>query len=271
MEFPIRIAVTLPIFEEFARVAGGPNVEVISLIPAGADPHTYEFTDGDIQRMKGVDFFYLNGAGLDSRLQGVIEANRDEESHVIPFAPNVLSPQGDGRTAEEAGDNPHLWLDPSLAYVYVEIVADELIIYDGIHQDVYDAEFTEFKHGMLDFQDEIYVQLQAVPFERRNLITLHNSFDHFARKFDLGVAGYAGEMPADPSGDAVDRLVALVHDQSIPAVFTEYGYDNGVMSQVAAAAGVPMCTLYSDIVDGALTYEQMMRANADEIVRCLTE
>lgn len=269
LELPIRIAVTLPLFEEFAREAGGDNVEVISLIPAGADPHSYEFTEEDIQRMKGIDFFYLNGAGLDSRLQDIIEANRDEDAHVIPFAPNILSPRMDGHTAEQAGDNPHLWLDPSLAYVYVEIVDDELIIYDGIREAVYNEKFEQFKQRMLDLQQDLYAKLQAIPPERRKLVTLHNFLEHFARKFDLVVAGYAGEAPASPPTDAVQHLSALVRDQGIPAVFAEYGYDNGLMSQVAVAAGVRMCTLYSEIFDGSLSYEQVMRANADEIVRCL--
>lgn len=269
LDLPIRIAVTLPLLEEFAREAGGESVEVISLIPPGADPHSYEFTTEDILRMKNIDFFFLNGAGLDSRLQDVIEANRDEDSHVIPFAPNMLSPQGDGRTAEQAGDNPHLWLDPSLAFVYVEIVDDELIIYDGIRQALYDAKFNEFKQKMLGLQAELYAQLQALPAERRKLVTLHNSFDHFARKLDLEVAGFAADTPTESPADAVDRLATLVRDQAIPAVFAEYGYDDGIISQVAETAGVPVCTLYSDIVDGGLTYEQAMRANADEIVRCL--
>ncbi len=270
MELPIRIAVTLPLFEDFASEAGGGNVEVISLIPPGADPHTYELTAQDIEKMKGVDFFFLNGLGLDSRLQDVIEANRDEGSYVIPFAPNTLSPAGAGRTAEQAGDNAHLWLDPSLAYVYVEIVADELVIYDGIRKDTYDANFGDFKERMLDFQDEIYAQLQGVPAERRKIITQHNSFEHFARKFELESTGHLVDAPgASPAPDAVARLVQTVQEQGIPAVFAENGYDTALMQQVADQAGVQLCTLYSDIVETTLTYEQMMRANADEIVRCL--
>ena len=132
-ELPIRIAVTLPLFEEFAKVAGGEYVDVISLIPPGADPHSYTLTDTAV--LKGIDFFFLNGLGLDSRFKDVFESNRDEVSYVIPFAPNTLSPQGGGLTEEQAGDNAHMWLDPSLAYVYVEIVVDEMVIYDGIRQD----------------------------------------------------------------------------------------------------------------------------------------
>jgi ABC-type Zn uptake system ZnuABC Zn-binding protein ZnuA len=91
-------------------------------------------------------------------------------------------------------------------------------------------------------------------------------FERFAR-FDCGGSVRSGQ--SGKPGDAVERLAQLFRDQGIAAVFSEHGYDDIVMGQVAAAAGVPLCTLYSDIMDGAMTYEQMMHANADEIVRCL--
>lgn len=269
MELPIRIAVTLPLFEYFAVAGGLDNVEVISLIPQGADPHSYEFTPDDIERMKGVDFFFLNSLGLDSRLKDVIEANRDETAYVVPFAPNILSPGNPSITAEQAGDNPHLWLDPSLASVYVEIVVDELDIYDGINSQYYDTNFAEFKQWMVQLQDEIYALLLQVPDSPRRLVTHHDSFKHFAREFDMKEPAFAVTAPGDAPRDAVARLSRLVREEGIPAVFAEYGYDRTVMDQVGAQAGVPVCTLYSDIVNPALTFEEMMRANADEIVRCL--
>jgi len=269
-ELPIRIAVTLPLFEEFARLAGADYVEVISLIPPGENPHKYSFTDADIERMKGIDFFFLNGLGLDSRLQDVIETSRDEDARVIPFASNILSPSADGLTAQQVGDNSHLWLDPSLAYVYVEIIADELVIYDGIHETDYNANFTKFKERMLEFQDDVYAMLQEVPAEHRKLISYHDSLVHLARRFDATAAGYvveaAGEVPAQ---DDLAHLERSVREQGIPAVFSEFGYDVTTMDQLASRSGVPMCTLYSDVVPADLSYEEMMRANAEEIVRCL--
>jgi ABC-type Zn uptake system ZnuABC Zn-binding protein ZnuA len=270
MELPIRVAVTLPIFEEFVREAGGPHVEVISLLPKDADPHSYELTSEDIERFRGVDFFFLNGLGLDSRFQPVIEANRDETAFVVPFAPNMRSPTGEG-TAEEAGDNPHLWLDPSLAGIFTEIVADEFIIYDNIREAEYFKNFTGHQQRLRALQSEIADRLQAIPAERRKLVTFHDSFRHFARRFGLEVAGYAVADPGTPvSDEALQELARTVQERGVPAVFAEFGYDPAPMQEVADAAGVPLCTLISDIWPPDVTsYDQMMRANADELVRCL--
>jgi ABC-type Zn uptake system ZnuABC Zn-binding protein ZnuA len=271
MDLPISVAVTMPFVQEFVRIIGGDNATVFSLVPAGADPHTYVATADDVARMKGVDFFFVNGLGLDESLRQVIEANQDEDAHVVPFAPNVSSPQGGGLTAEQARDNAHLWLDPLLALVYPEIIADEFDIYDGVRKEFYDANFRAYAQQLRDLVPEIQAQIQTIPAERRLLVTYHDSFAHFARRFGLQVAGFLvpapGTIPGQPD---IDRLAALVRERGVPAVFAEYGYDATAMSAVAAAAGVPLCTIYSDIQDESTsTYVAMMRANAAEIVRCL--
>jgi len=271
LELPIRIAVTLPVFEEFARRAGLEHVEVISLIPPGADPHGYEFSASDIERIKGIDFFFVNGLGLDNRLKGVIEANRDSRARVIPFAPNILSPQGGGITAEQASDNPHLWLDPTLAYVYTEIVADELIIYDGVRQNDYDRNFEAHRDELVALQVEIQATLSAISPERRTIVTTHDSFQHFARRFELSIAGFAAaESDGAVSELEIQRLAGLVAERQAPAVFAEYGYGMAAMREVADRAGVPLCTLYTDILGDGMDYQSMMRANAAELVRCLS-
>jgi ABC-type Zn uptake system ZnuABC Zn-binding protein ZnuA len=212
MDLPMKVAVSLPVFEEFAREAGGENVEVISLVPRGVDPHTYRLTEEDIESIADVDFFFVNGLGLDSAITEQIEANRKEDAKVIPFAPNTRSPRGaelgdPDITAEEAGDNPHLWLDPGLAAIYVEIVADTLVIYDGVNKALYDSNFMAFREEMTDLAIEVEQSLQAVPPERRRIISFHDAFEIFALRFDLEVAGSVVESPSDPvDNDSIDAL-----------------------------------------------------------------
>jgi ABC-type Zn uptake system ZnuABC Zn-binding protein ZnuA len=276
LELPIRVAVTLPIFEDFVRIAGKENVEVFSLVPPGSDPHLYEETPGDINRVNEAQFFFYNRLGLDTALAEALEDEIGDEPYVVPFAPNVRSPRGDELgnseiTAEEAGDNPHLWLDPMLAYVYAEIVADEFVIYDGVRETFYNDNFAAFRDEMVGLRDEITAEIEKIPAANRRLVTYHDSFAHFARRFGLEVAGFAVPEPGAPADPAaVDSLVGAVQAQSIPAVFAEHGYDRAAIDAIASRAGVPVCTLYSDILpEGVDTYVEMMRRNVAEIVRCL--
>jgi zinc/manganese transport system substrate-binding protein/zinc transport system substrate-binding protein len=276
LELPIRLGVTLPLFEDFARAAGGENVEVVSLIPLTAEPHEFDGA-GELSRdISGIDFFFVNGLGLDDRLASAIEAGRDEQAFVVPFAANIQSPRGSelgnvDLTAEAARDNPHLWLDPNLAYVYVEIIADEFVIYDGVRKAFYDDNFARFRDGLVALRDELSAEIDKIPQARRKLITYHNSFEHFARRFEMEVAGFAIDSPgAQPDAAAINGLVAKVQAEGIPAVFAEHGHERGAIDEIASRAGVPVCTLYSDVLpDGVDAYDEMMRANVAEMVRCL--
>lgn len=270
------VAVTLPLFQEFVREIGGENVEVLSLVPPGSNPHTYELTPEDVARIKEADFFFLNGLGLDDRFVEIIEENRSEEAKVIPFSPNIRSPRGaelgnPDITAEQAGDNMHLWLDPALAKVYAEIVADTFIIYDSVNEGFYSSNFGAYADRVAELNREIAGKVGAIPADRRLLVTYHDSFEHLARAYALEVVG---TVVADTAGVPADgdpaQLAQVVRDQRVPAVFAEYGFDDTVISQAASEAGVELCTLYSDILgDVDQSYADMMRANAEELSRCL--
>ncbi len=261
----------MPLVEDFVRQVGKENVEVYSLVPVGANPHTWEPAASSLNRFGETGFFFVNGLGLDTHIHDFIESNRIEEAYVVPFAPNVRSPQGGDLTAEQARDNSHLWLDPVLGAVYPEIIADTLDIYDGVNRQFYDANYAAYRQQVMDLAPEIQGQFASIPEARRKLITYHDSFAHFARRFKLEVSGFAVAVPGDqPAAGEIDRLAQVVRDQGILAVFAEYGYDSAPMQEIASKAGVPVCTLYSDVLGGEVdTYIEMMRANAAEIVRCL--
>jgi len=269
LELPVQVAVTLPLFEDFVREAAGDAAEVISLVPAGADPTTYSLTPADLDRLSGIDFFYVNGLALDDHLLELIESNRDERARVIPFSPNIRSPEGSGQTAAQAADEAHLWLDPSLASVYVEIVADEFNIYDNVNRSTYNSLFSAFRERMRDLVLELEQTLSAIPEGRRLLVTENDDLTHLARRFGFEVVATADQQ-AGGAEETVQSLAQIVRSEGVPAVFAFRGHDPTLMNDVAVAAGVPLCALYTDIIDESVSgYEDMMRANATELLTCL--
>jgi ABC-type Zn uptake system ZnuABC Zn-binding protein ZnuA len=276
LELPIQVAATLPLFEDFVRVAGKENVEVFSVVPADVDPHLYAAPVGDDERLGAVQFFFYNSLGLDALIAAEVETEIGDVAYVVPFAPNIRSPRGSELgnpdiTAEEADDNPHLWLDPVLAATYAEIVADEFVIYDGVREKFYNDNFAAYRDELVALRDELAAEIEAIPAANGKLVTYHDSFQHFARRFGLEVAGFAVDRPGGTADAAkVAALVARIQAESIPAVFAEHGYDRTEIDAIAARAGVPVCTLYSDVLpEGVDSYVQMMRLNVAEMVRCL--
>lgn len=273
LDLPVRVAVTLPIFEDFVRLAGGDHVDVISIVPSGSDPKTYVMTAEDIELLEGVEFFYLNGLGLDDHLRDSIEERRDETSHVIPFAPNVRSPTSAGEYATTAGDEAHLWLDPDLAAIYVAIIADEFVIYDEVNRSFYDTRFRQAVDALKMFGDELAAELAVIAPDRRKIVAPSGALTHIARRFGFSLVRLASEPAQNESrAETVQRLKSVVEEQAVPAVFAEYRHDNSIIEEVAAEAGVQLCTLYTDIAPSVpMSYEDLMRANVAELIRCLAE
>jgi len=277
---PMRVGATLPLFADFVREVGADNVDVFSILPSGADPHTYEPNPSDIQRIAEADIIFVNNlqADLEGSILDAIESNKGQDTRVIPLMANVVSPRaqelGDPEiTAAEADDNPHLWLDPLLARAYADVIAEALASEDAGNAALYSDNLTRYGQRLVQLDGEIAAAVQQIPPENRKLVTPHDAFPHLARSHGLEIVGFVVPSPGqDPSPRDIADLTRAIRDQSVPAVFTEpqIGADSRLLEQIAADAGVQVCTLYSDTLgDDVTTYIDMMRFNADELLRCL--
>jgi zinc/manganese transport system substrate-binding protein/manganese/iron transport system substrate-binding protein len=277
---PIRVGATLPLFADFARELGKENVEVFSILPPGADPHTYEPTPSDIRRIAEADIIFVNDRepGVEGAVLDLIQDNKREDTKFIAFMPNIRSPSGERAddpyfTAAKAGDNPHLWLDPFLARSYVDLIADTFIIEDGINADFYNDNRKAYRQRLTQLDNDIAALVDQIPTENRTLVTSHDAFVHFAERFGLELVGFVVPGPGqDPSPSDIADLSQAIRDQGVPAVFVEpqVGTESRLLRQIAADVSVEVCTLYSDSLDDDVpTYIDLMRFNADEHARCL--
>ena len=266
---PFKIVVSLPIFADMAREVVGDQAQITTLIPPGADPHTYVPTDDQAQAVAEAQIIFYNGNGLEPPTQQFIEAHETPPVLSINFTHNVPSPSTQQPLdkpiyAEQIGDDPHLFLDPKLATIYPETVAGTMTIKDGQNAAYYNDRFLAYKQQLDTLNTYISQKLSSIPAQNRGLlVTYHNSLIWFAKRYGLSVAGTVVDNGAD-------GLTQVLTSQHAPAVFTETGYDTAVLEQVAQSAGVPVCHLETDsIADAGTTYIQMMEHDADEIARCL--
>ena len=276
----LRVGVTLPIFADFVREVAGDHVDVFSLLPPGADPHTYEPKPSDIDRIAGADIIFVNNneLGVEGSILNVIETNKGENTKLIPFMPNVASPRADELgdpeiTAAEAGDNPHLWLDPLLAREYAGLVAETLSADDAGNASLFASNLEAYGDRLSQLDADVAAAVDRIPEDDRKLVTVHDAFAHLARRYGLEIVGFlVGGADEDPSPHEIADLTKAIQEQHVPAVFGEpqIGPQTRLLAQIADDTGVEVCTLYSDTLDDRLpTYIDMMRFNADELLRCL--
>jgi ABC-type Zn uptake system ZnuABC Zn-binding protein ZnuA len=266
----VQVVTTLPLFADFVREVGGDRVEVTSLVPAGADPHTFEPSPSDVKKVAQADIAFANGLDLEPAAEKLIEANLPDEARFVRLAielgPAVKLPPS-------PNPDPHLWMEPIPAKRYVEVVRDALKQVDAAGADIYDANAKEYLGTLTEMFDDISQIIKSVPEEKRKLVTTHDAFGRFASAFGLQIVAVVIHGPGqEPSPEDVANLTRTIEDQGVPAVFREPQLDSEgrVLEQAAKDAGVQVCVLYSDSLDDRVTsYIEMMRFNADEIARCL--
>lgn len=260
----------MPIIADFVRTIAGDQAVVTTLIPPGADPHTYVPSDDLGQAVAEADAIFYNGLDLEAPTQRFIEQNLgDPPPYVVDIVRNVPSPsvkQPVDRPiyAKDVGDDPHLFLDPDLVRLYPETVSDTMTILDGANREYYHARFLAYNERIDSMRTYVADKMaQTSPPNRPLLVTYHNSLIHFANRYGLAVAGTLVD-------DGEQGLAQVISSRRPPAVFTEAGVDNSVLERLANEAGIRICELYTDTVpDEAMGYIEMMEYDADEISDCL--
>lgn len=171
--------------------------------------------------------------------------------------------------------DPHLWLDVANAAAYVDLIAHELSDIAPEHKQTFAARSAAYRKELLALDSEIRASLAAIPRERRQLITNHDSFAYLADAYDLTVAGFVTPNPAtEPSVAERAKLSRTIADLGVPAVFLEptSRTRSSTLEQVASDAGVRVCDILGDaFTKDRSTYVEMMRFNAESLVSCLGE
>lgn len=257
----VNVVVSLAIFADFARQVGGDRVDVSTLVPAGADPHTYEPGPSRVAKLTKADLVIVNGLGLEAALEDVVEENTSSSAILVELAEGL----------PVIDKNPHLWLDVLNAIAYVEHIRDALAEIDLAGADTYRANADGYLAELRTLDEEVAAAIDSIPPERRKLVTFHDAFPYLARRYGLEMVAVVVASPGkEPSAKDVANLVDAIAAEDVPAVFKEPQLNARILELAADDAGVEVCTLHSAALDKKVnTYVKLMRFNAKELTRCL--
>ena len=284
-----RVIATTSVFADLAQLALGDNVTIETIIPAGVDVHTFEPSPVDAQKLAGADLIVMNGLGLDEWALSLLEAAGKGEEDVLELAEGIDESNAwvylegeehgeeEGKEEAEEGDghghggaDPHIWLDPKGAAIYVDRiaarVAAELPERAAEIESARDAGLAEI--AALD--EELRVGFAAVDASARKIVTFHDAFGYFARAYGIEIVGVAVEAPGqEPSAKEIAALIDAIKAAGVTSVFSEAQFPSKVLDQVAAETGATVLeNLYSDALGDAPanSYLGAMRANASAIL-----
>ena len=167
-----------------------------------------------------------------------------------------------------AGD-PHFWQNPRLVVHYVNQIADGLAAADPDGAQVYQDNATAYISELEALDAYIADALAGIPEDHRVLVTFHDAFGYFASRYDLEVMAFVGGHGGDVSPDDIVRVLDLVQDEGLPAVFAEPQFSADALEQVARDAGVDVGMVRALPDEEYPEYIGMMRANADALAELL--
>lgn len=301
----VQVAASISVIGDLAGEVAGDRAEVFTIVPAGADVHTFQPSPSDAQKISGSEVVFQNGLGLEEWMDGLVESAGGEGARVVELGEGLETleeEEGHGHgeeaghneeeaaTAEEGHDeeehdaeehahehaegNPHLWLDVHNAERYVEKIRDTLVEADPEGAETYRANAEEYLAELEELDAYVEEKAAGIPEERRKLVTFHDAFPYFAAAYGFEPVDVILQNPeAEPSGREAADLVREIEEQDVPAVFTEPQFNQGVADTIAEEAGVEVYELYSDaLVDDpdADSYEDMMRTNIDRVAEGLS-
>lgn len=265
-----QVVATIYPLADFATQVGGDLVDVVTIVPAGAEPHDYEPTPQDVVKMYQADVVLINGNGFDAWAEKLIPALRAEDVRVV-LVSEEIEPLP---LEDEVGFDPHAWLDPVFAMRVSEAIARALL------SDVSDVGALGAQKGAyiarLGALDEAY-RTGLLQCERRDIVTSHDAFRYPAKRYNLTNYAIAGLSPEeDPSARDIAEVSRLVKEKGVTTIFFETLVSPKLAETIASEAGVgtavlnPIEGLTEEELAAGKDYVQIMEENLKALRTALT-
>jgi manganese/iron transport system substrate-binding protein len=287
---PLQVVATTTVLADLAAQAGGDLVEVSSLVPKGAEVHTFDPSPRDATLVARADLVVMNGLGLDEWLRDVVESAASPDIPVIELAEDLDCVQylasaehGEEEPGHEEGEeeighdeeaNPHLWLNVAYAEKYVMKLTAALVAADPDHAAVLKDRSAVYRQRLAQLDATVREQLAAVPPQRRRVISVHEAFPYLADAYGLEIVGTVVDAPGqEPSAGEVAALVDTIRESGAVAVFAESQFPDDLVDTISAETGIAVVTdLYNDSLGDPPvdTYEGLIRWDVERIVSVLS-
>jgi zinc/manganese transport system substrate-binding protein len=274
---PLVVATTTQI-GDFARAVGGNAVAVHQILKPNTDPHEYEPRPADISAAANAKVVFESGDNLDAWMSKVIDQAGGSPAVVDLGKAAKSHVAGESSGPEASKYDPHWWHDPLNAIAAVQRMRDALVSADPAHKSEFDRNAAAYVAKLRRLDAGIRTCFARVPKAQRKLVTSHDAFNYFARRYGVTVVGAiipSQTTQAQPSAGDVARLARQIKREGVKAVFLESSTNPKLAHAVAGETGViGNLTLYGDTLGPAgspgATYLGMEQANADAMVRGFT-
>ena len=269
-EAKFKVVTTFTVIQDIAQNVAGDAATVESITKPGAEIHEYEPTPKDIVKAQSADLILWNGLNLERWFERFFQNIKNKPAVVVTEGITPLSIyEGPYKDAP----NPHAWMSPSNALIYVENIKNALVKYDPQNADTYQKNAAAYAEKIKQLDKPLREKLSKIPADQRWLVTSEGAFSYLAKDYDLK-EGYLWPINAEQQGtpQQVRKLIDLVKKNHIPVVFSESTVSAKPAQQVAKESGAKYGgVLYVDSLsaaDGPVpTYIDLLNVTVSTIVK----
>jgi len=283
-----KIVATFSVLGDWAKQVAGERFEVVMLVGSDADAHTFEPTPQNVAAMGDAKLIVANGTGFETWLDKAVASSGSKARRVTVSEGLTLLTGACEHCKAKSGQehkhdhddepDPHIWHDVANAKFGVAKIRDALMQLDPEHAEEFKSNAAAYLQKLDALDRWILAEVMRLPPNCRKIVTSHDTFGYFAKRYGFEVIGTAigsfSTEAADPSSVEFAKLLKTIQGARVPAIFCENMHNPKLMQHLAAETRV---TLAPELSTDALgpsgspgeTYDAMMRHNVTVMVEAL--
>lgn len=271
---PLPVVASFSILGDMVKQVGGDRVAVRTIAGPDVDAHSFQPRPSDAEAVRQARLVVRNGLGFDTWLDRLVRSAGYRGTVATSsqgVTPRAMTEAGHSHGHSHAQD-PHAWQDLRNGQAYVRTIAAALAEADATGAETYRANAEAYLARLGALDAWVRAQLDTVPQARRRVVTSHDAFGYFAAAYGVEFLAPQGvSTESEPSAAEVARLIRLLKQQNITAVFLENMANPATLQRLATEAGITVKgRLFSDALSApsgpAPTYEAMFRHNVGLLV-----
>lgn len=274
----LRVVATTSIVADVVHNVGGDLINLTTLLPLGADPHSFQPTPKDVATVSKAHVVMANGAGLEGFLESLLK--NAGKVPVVHLSEGLTLRSGEEH--QEHGDHehstgdPHTWTNPANVIVFAQNAAQALSTLDPAHAAVYQANAENYRRKLEELDAWIAEQIASIPPERRKLVSDHLTFGYYAERYGLEIVGAVLPSYSTAAQASAKELAALqnaIREHGVRAILVGMSVNPALAERLAQDTGIKVVRVYHGSLgpagSGAEDYLAYMRYNTLAIVEAL--
>ncbi len=266
-----KVTTTASMIWDMAKRIAGEHADVDCIVPIGGDPHIYEPTPNDARKVAAADLILKNGLTFEGWLDELIN-NSGTKANIVTVTKDI--PAITSIQYHNAAD-PHAWMDVSFGLIYIKNIRDALTQLIPAHREDFEKNYQTYKKELEELDQYISKEIASIPESRRILITSHDAFQYYGRRYGIRLEAIMGvSTDAEAQTSDILRLNKVIRESKVPAVFVESTINPKLLERLAKDHNIKVGgQLFADSIGGknskAPSYAAMLRHNTDVIVSAL--